>query len=32
MGDVALDTCPFCQKEMEPIEQELLDRMKEEVR
>lgn len=31
MGDVRLDICPFCNKEMQPIDQILLDRMHEEV-
>jgi DNA-directed RNA polymerase subunit RPC12/RpoP len=31
MGEHDLNVCPFCSSTMEPIEQELLDRMKEEV-
>lgn len=31
MGDVDLNTCPFCNSEMQPIEQKLLNRMHEEV-
>lgn len=31
MGDIALDICPFCNSEMQPIEQVLLNRMHEEV-
>jgi hypothetical protein len=30
MGRYDLNTCPGCEKEMEPIEQFLLDRMHEE--
>lgn len=30
MGDYNLAICPFCEKEMQPIEQRLLNRMKEE--
>jgi len=31
MGEHNLNVCPFCSATMEPIKQELLDRMKEEV-
>lgn len=30
MGDIDLNTCPFCEKEMKPIDQKLLNRMKDE--
>jgi len=30
MGEYDLNTCPFCEKKMMPIEQKLLNRLKEE--